>query len=118
MFEYRVFLNVAFVAFVTFVFTGGAVASDDMRVACVAEVSATEEPHPSSDATVTQNENSFARVEAKATDDGGNAPTHVARLRRGAFVCGAVFSRFISMHSAHAAAFYVDSWAAFLIAIG
>lgn len=118
MVEYRVFLNVAFVVFTTFAFPGGLVASDVERVAAIVEVSATDEPPPPSEATVSQNENPFERVESDATDGGDNAPTHVARPIRWAFVRGAVFSRFISMHSADAAAFYVDSWAAFLIAIG
>ena len=118
MVEYRVFLNVAFVALATFAFPVGLVASDSERVASIVEISATDEPPPPSVATVSQNDSPSKRVESDATDGGDNAPTHVARLRRRAFVRGAFFSRFISMHLADAAAFYVDSWAAFLVAIG
>lgn len=118
MVDCRVFLNVAFVAFATFAFPVGIVASDSERVASIVEISATDEPPPSNVVTVSQNENPSKRVESDATDGGDNAPTHVARLRRRAFVRGAFFSRFISMHLADAAAIYVDSWAAFLVAIG
>lgn len=118
MVDCRVFLNVAFVAFATFAFPVGLVASDSERVASIVEISATDEPPPPNVATVSQNEKPFERAESDATDGGDNAPTHVARLRRRAFVRGAFFSRFISMHLADAAAIYVDSWAAFLVAIG
>ena len=119
MSKYRVYLSLAAILFALVSLVGGvALPANDERVVSLVEISATDEPPPPSKATVSQNENPSKRVESDATDGGDNAPTHVARLRRRAFVRGSFFSRFISMHSADASSYYVDSWAAFLVAIG
>lgn len=119
MSKYRVYLSLAAILFALVSLVGGvALPANDERVVSLVEISATDEPPPVNVATVSASEPGAKHSGTRETDGGDNAPTHVARLRRRAFVRGSFFSRFISMHSADASSYYVDSWAAFLVAIG
>lgn len=120
MSKYRVYLSLAAILFALVSLVGGvALPANDERVVSLVEISATDEPPPVNVATVSASEPGAKHSRTRENDGGDdNAPTHVARLRRRAFVRGSFFSRFISMHSADASSYYVDSWAAFLVAIG
>lgn len=114
MFMRRIILTLAAIAFALTALVGGiARPADDERVVSFVEISATDEPPPAMIGAETIGDASDSHGA-----DGGESPTLVARLRRRVFMRGAFFSRFISMHSAGASSYYVDSWAAFLIAIG
>lgn len=115
MFMRRIILTLAAIAFALTALVGGiARPADGERAVSFVEISATDEPPPAVIGAETIGDAS----DSHGADGGESTPTLVARLRRRVVVRGAFFSRFISMHSAGASSYYVDSWAAFLIAIG